>query len=669
MTGPKVAQSESEWLNAARSVLPWLIPATFSLYLKYHLLHNKNGRRGGYGIAAHLLGRVDLTSWEKFSYYRADLLVTFLLAPLVLLLVSRYLLPNRWRTAFFVLLSLGITVVLYLELSSFDAAGEFLSITVMSAAIQWGILHDRSAIFTTLRFTPLAGIVGLTAILTGWRLLVNWRRRIGGNSIMGSRWYFAPVAVLSGLSAMTMVAWASPFATTPFHKNSLGWVLRSLANHTDDQTLEFSVLHGPELQNRYRAMASFTPAAQDARYWAKAKGCNVLFFALETAPARVLPADGDLSDFPNLRRLRERSLVGVSHYTTFPATHQALFSILSSWYPSTAATNLETRQPDLAVPGLIATLSELGYDTAFFGPFNFEGLPDAEMYKSLGFQRQVYPPNETGNSDFFSTFDSNQSARTRMALDVASVNLLKRDMERDLSQGRQFAYLIEPEVSHGPWADLQEGGKEKNVERRGRNILQIPDQFLGEIMEVLERHNQLENTVIVVVGDHGIRDAIEDPNLPSGVIDDYSFHVPLLIYAPKALEHSQNIPYITSHIDIAPTVRSLLGIEQGKSFEQGTPVWDPDLVNRTTFFFGRDYVAADGYYARGKFYSWNRMNDAVYQNTQMSFDGINLVPPNSSPYNEVTRAINSMAGLGEVWAMRFSDTKPARNYVALTSKQ
>jgi arylsulfatase A-like enzyme len=174
--------------------------------------------------------------------------------------------------------------------------------------------------------------------------------------------------------------------------------------------------------------------------------------------------------------------------------------------------------------------------------------------------------------------------------------------------------------------------------------------------------------VIVVVGDHGIRSPIEDPALSSGVIDDYSFHVPLVIYAPKAFEHTEEIPWVTSHIDIAPSVQSLLGIEQGQSFEQGTPIWDPNLINRTTFFFAHDLMGVDGYYSHGNFFMWNQTSDALYRNTKMSFDGINIVPRTSPTYNQGIDAITRMAGLDEIWATRFSDTGLPHSLLAVGSK-
>ena len=59
---------------------------------------------------------------------------------------------------------------------------------------------------------------------------------------------------------------------------------------------------------------------------------------------------------------------------------------------------------------------------------------------------------------------------------------------------------------------------------------------------------------------------------------------------------------MTSHIDIAPSVLDLLGIEDDRGLELGSPMWEPALADRTTFFFARSYLGADGY---------QRSNEAV----------------------------------------------------------
>jgi membrane-anchored protein YejM (alkaline phosphatase superfamily) len=655
------------WLSASRSVLPWVIPATLSLRIKYVMLSLV--LHGGFAVVARSLGRPEglgLSLWEKFSFFRADLLVAFLVAPLGLVVLSRYL-PSRWRTPFVVLVSAVISIILYCQLRAFDEVGQFLSSDMIWSAVAWG-LHDPSVIskYWNLRgFLVLLGMV--MAMAVGWR----WGAKRGKRSPLGTprHWYICIGVVGSCLAVPTIVAWAPRVPSTPFHQSILVWGLRSLANQTFVDTREFRDLSVDDLENQYRKIASAPVPVRDARYWGKAKGCNVLFLVLETTPARVLPADGDLSEFPNLRRLRETSFVGGAHYSTYPETHQAIFSIFSSWYPSTLAKNFFGEHPDLVVPSMIRKLSELGYDTAVYSPYDFRGELDREMYRSLGFRRQVYP--EIDRRAFDAKVRASykhirwgwgeSSIETRTELDIATLGLLKRDLERDLGVGRRFAYLFAPQVSHGPWPDLKGNGEE--VVKRGRDFLEFPDQWLGEIMQLLRRYNQLEQTVIVVVGDHGVRAREEDPSFAGNLFGDYSFHVPLLIYVPKAVDHMEKIPWITSHIDIAPTVLSLLGVEQGRNFELGTPVWDPDLAKRITYFFAHSYFGTDGYYSNRTFFMWSHVTDTVSENDSMNFDTVNLVDRSSPAYEEVTRSIRRMAGLDEVWATQFGKANSVRNHI------
>jgi hypothetical protein len=651
--------SEFPWLSVVSSVLPWVIPAALSLYIKYRMLSGV--LHGGFRIVARSLGRSPsgsasgLSLWEMFSFFQADLLVAFLVVPLGLVVLCRYL-PSRSRTPFVVLLSVGVSAVLYCQLRAFEEVGQFLSLDMFRAAITWGLQNPSvgSRYLNVRAFLVLAGAVAVALV---WHRRAKRGNRSPLNPVAARHWYIGSAVVVSCLAVLTIVAWASPLPATPFHESILVGVLRSLSNRTDVDTGEFRDLSAEGLENRYRAMTSAPTPDRDTRYWGKAKGCNVLFLVLETAPAKILPADGDLADFPNLRRLRGSSFVGISHYTTYPETHQAMFSIFSSWYPSSLAV-FNDQHPDLAVPGVIRKLSELGYDTAMYSPFDFEGEPDADMYRELGFQRQVYPKNLPVAWKVFKT-----SLETRLASDTAALSLLKRDLERNLAEGHRFAYLFAPQVSHGPWQglDLKRNGQEQDAAKQGRGLLEIPDRWLGEIMQLLERHDQLEQTVIVVVGDHGVRTRQEDPTFAGGIFGDYSFHVPLVIYAPRAVDHMERIPWITSHIDISPTVLQLLGVDP--SFAQGTPIWDSDLAKRTTYFFARSLSGADGYHSNGRFFMWSHVSDTVYENTRMSFDTVTPVPRRSSIYDEVTSSIRRMAGLEEVWATRSSQAKAVRNHL------
>jgi len=144
------------------------------------------------------------------------------------------------------------------------------------------------------------------------------------------------------------------------------------------------------------------------------------------------------------------------------------------------------------------------------------------------------------------------------------------------------------------------------------------------------------------------------------MLDDYAFHVPLMIYAPRVLDHTERIPWLTSHIDVAPTLLDLLGVEQGREFEQGSALWNPDLQKRATFFLDRHLLGADGYYADGNFFMWNYMSDAAYAGRQLHFDPAQVLASNSPAAAEVRRTISRLVALQEVWARHFASGQLVR---------
>ncbi len=173
---------------------------------------------------------------------------------------------------------------------------------------------------------------------------------------------------------------------------------------------------------------------------------------------------------------------------------------------------------------------------------------------------------------------------------------------------------------------------------------------MAEIVDNLERAGRLDKTLIVVVGDHGIRTQLEDPAFQVGMIQDYSFHVPLLLFAPTVLTSRRDIPWLTSHIDITPSLLDLLGVSTGREFEQGSPLWDERLVKRTTFFWGNHYLGSDGYYEPdSKFAMWSRFKETVYVSDRLQFDVNAMSKPGSSEYNAVVQRLTEMIDLQEAW--------------------
>ena len=352
----------------------------------------------------------------------------------------------------------------------------------------------------------------------------------------------------------------------------------------------------------------------------------------------------------------------MQHFTTFPRTHEAIFSLLSSWYPSNVTRTFEEQHPNIRVPGMMAALFSGGYHTAIYSPMRRWRSLDEEMFQAVGVQQQIYPP------DALAPPQSSQDLRaawmrTRIARDLATLELMKRDIGDCLAQGRNFAAVFLPQISHFPYPDLGKGQHQQDIRTQARAILEIEDAWLGELLQLLQQLHQLDDTVIVVTSDHGVRTSEEDPRFIGGLIDEYSFHVPLLIYAPKALNHSLTIPWLTSHIDVTPTVLDLLGIDEGREFEQGSPIWNADLEKRQTYFFAHSAFGADGYHSDGRFYMRNLMSDSVYTSSNLHFQTKDIVPKNSADHNQVSRALARMTGLQQVVAAHFSQSDGVRSRI------
>lgn len=90
--------------------------------------------------------------------------------------------------------------------------------------------------------------------------------------------------------------------------------------------------------------------------------------------------------------------------------------------------------------------------------------------------------------------------------------------------------------------------------------VQAWDEGVGVILEILRESGELENTVIVISGDHGI------PGVPGGKCNLYDFGVgvPLIIAGP-GIQGGRVVDDFVNLMDLAPTFLELGGVEIPKS--------------------------------------------------------------------------------------------------------
>jgi arylsulfatase len=103
------------------------------------------------------------------------------------------------------------------------------------------------------------------------------------------------------------------------------------------------------------------------------------------------------------------------------------------------------------------------------------------------------------------------------------------------------------------------------------------DYCIGRVLEKLEALNLLNETVIIVTGDHG-----EDLDLHGlwghGTVHNTTIHVPLIICDPNATDKGQRILDFVQHVDNMPTILQYFPQQNRPEFHRvNQPDWMPEI--------------------------------------------------------------------------------------------
>jgi phosphoglycerol transferase MdoB-like AlkP superfamily enzyme len=613
-------------------LVAWAPAALAALDLQRRLL-----AAGGYAIVARQLGEASLTIWQKLALFRADLVLVLGLVPAALLLVLGFL-PSRRRGLVTAALGLAVLSITFVQARAFEAAGGFVSLYFVGKGLSWAG-EQQGFLGQYVDWTDVAW-VALLAVLTVAAAL--WAGRVERRNDAPGRTRLA-TSMVAVLVVCSLAPWMLPLGRTSCQGSALLHAVTTLAAGSVRRDGLPPRLSEAAAAESARAGEGAIGRTKDPAFFERARDADLVVVVLETTPSRVLAIDGDLSDLPNLRRLRDRSLVLANHFTTYPYTSFAIFSILTSCYPTDRYGPLARPFDGRRLPGIMASLGGRGYRTALYAPTPLRFGGDSAMYTALGIERQMVPGPPVADS-------APPGWRATMARDGAAFDLLLGDVDGWIKRRQRYAAIFLPELGHAPWPDISPDLSVPEPVDRARRLARVEDQWLGELMALLERGGRLDSTLIVVVGDHGVRTREEDPAFERGKIDAYSFQVPALIYAPQVLKAPRVVSALTSHVDLQPTLLDLLGIDEGRGLEEGSPVWDPGLATRTTFFFARYYLGADGFSRGGRSFMWNYARGAGYATSgALAFPDSTVVRPESADDRMIRSTLESGSALSRRW--------------------
>jgi glucan phosphoethanolaminetransferase (alkaline phosphatase superfamily) len=305
----------------------------------------------------------------------------------------------------------------------------------------------------------------------------------------------------------------------------------------------------------------------------RAAGRNVIAIHLESTGAQYLRPYGAAEDpMPNLTTLARQGILFENAYTAYPETIRSFFAVQCSTFPA-----LDTQPEDyehVQAPGLAQVLANEGYRTGLFHSGRFMYLGMDSVIRNRGYQTLEDAADIGGMRE--SSFGIDEPSTVRRILAWI-----------DAAPGKQFFVCYLPVAGHHPYATMSPGPFREQTEiGRYRNALHEADAAFGQLLDGLRERSLLDNTLLVLFGDHGEAFGQHPGNYGHTLfIYDENIRVPLIFAAPGLLDESIRMHRVASLVDVAPTILDLLGLAHPAEYQGRSLLEDQNQMT----LFATDY--------------------------------------------------------------------------------
>jgi phosphoglycerol transferase MdoB-like AlkP superfamily enzyme len=314
--------------------------------------------------------------------------------------------------------------------------------------------------------------------------------------------------------------------------------------------------------------------AEEGKYFGKAKGKNLIIIQVESLENVVINRKiGDQEVTPNLNRLAKEGLYFNNYYAQVGPgnTADTEFSTLNSLYPLpddvvfiNYAKNTYNALPKVLVSNGYSTYSLHGDVPTFWNRSNIYpglgyqksyGLADYIVTKSVG-----KGPSDLGDEDLFSQSLSklenfkNPFMATLITMSSHTPFILPNDLQE---------LKVSPELKLG-W-----------IQEAYLQSINYTDKTIGQFIEGLKNDGLYDNSLIVIIGDHGSFTGISTALSQENILPELSNSQVPMIILNSGLEN-KIIDKPGSQIDNYPTIANLLGVVAPKS------IFGQDILNTKT---------------------------------------------------------------------------------------
>lgn len=297
---------------------------------------------------------------------------------------------------------------------------------------------------------------------------------------------------------------------------------------------------------------------------------NIVIFAAESLRwDRLTP-----EIMPTTWQLGQQGTLFKQHYSSGNGTREGLFGLFYGLYGSYWASFLHAQQSPL----LMDRLQSLGYQfdlrtsakfsypefsKTLFAKFPLSDLHEAEdaltpwRRDEWNASQQIAFLKQRDRSKPFMSFFFFESTHARY--DFPEQAVIASPYLGDVNYWNMSRASLQPRI-----------GEFKN---RYSNAAHWVDAQIGRVIDELRAQGLMENTIIIITGDHG-EEFLEKGNWGhNSTFVEEQTHVPMVMWMPG--HHPLEVANVTSHLDISPTLLQALGVQaEASDYSLGRNIFD-----------------------------------------------------------------------------------------------
>ena len=294
----------------------------------------------------------------------------------------------------------------------------------------------------------------------------------------------------------------------------------------------------------------------------KTKNYNIIVIVLDGFRFDMMNKDVT----PNIWAFGQENLIYNNHYSGGNGTRFGIFTLLYGIHGSYWHNFLAQR----ISPIFIDTLIDHGYDFTIlsatlltfpeFRKTAFVKIPENIKDNFPG--QNIPQKDELMTGEFINYISSRQSEKPFFAF--LFYNSSHQSFHHP-AEFKKFLPVSDREINY-----FKDIGKSNIhlLKNRYKNALYYEDYLLGKIIKELEVRSLLDNSIVIITGDHGEEFYENDFFGHTSSFDDYQLKTAFVLHYPR--NKHQIIQRITSHLDVVPTLMDYLGcISPPENYSQG----------------------------------------------------------------------------------------------------